>query len=175
MIVPLLLLALVQQSEAATARTAEESVTETRTLKRIPNPDRDGSSRSPLVVAAENARAARERSTKTPVKIDQQSVAKTTGRITITNPREITPPPPPATRDEAEAAQAQPKPQAKKPETKQELETRLATLRSELARVSEDAESESPQDGEQDQLVARQAKLKAEIDRVSRKLKELPR
>ena len=174
MIVPLLLLALVQQSEAASARAAEETVTETRTVKRIPNPDRDGSTRSPLVVAAENAKAARERSTKTPVKIDQQSVAKTTGRITITNPREITPPPPPPDLDEANTAQPQPKPQAKKPETKQELGSRLATLRAELARVSEDAESDSPQGGEQDQLVASQARIQAEIDRVSRKLKELP-
>jgi len=169
MITPLLLLLFVQQAPPPAA------VTENLSVRKVSNPRGDISARSPLVLAAEKAKAHRAKLAKAAVKIDQETVRTTTGRITIRNPREIPPPPEPSPRETlARQPVASQAPPGRKVETRIQLQERASKLRAEMSKVSEDSESDTPQEGEEDALAQKQRKLQDEIDAINKRLQTSP-
>jgi len=164
------MLLLAQQSPAPAA---SETVYSSPTVKKVANPRAGTSGRSPLVVAAEKAKADRAKSAKSPVKIDQETLRTTTGKLIITNPREIPDRPAPAEVPESRPLTAQPPP-ARKAVTRDQLEEKLSTLRAQMARVTYDVESDTPQDGEEDELAQEQQKIQTEIDAIRKQLAATP-
>jgi len=166
------MLLLAQQSPGPAA---SEMVYSSPTVKKVSNPRAGTSGRSPLVVAAEKTKAHRAKSARAPVKIDQETLRTTTGKLIITNPREIPDRPAPAEAPllEGRPTAAQPPP-ARKAVTRSQLEGKLSTLRAQMARVTDDVESSTPQDGEEDELAQKQQKIQTEIDAVRKQLEAMP-
>lgn len=171
MFAPLLMLLLAQQSPPSSADTAYSSPT----VKKVVSSRGVTSPRSPLVLAAEKAKADRAKSAKTPVKIDQETLRTSTGRLIMNNPRELPDAPPPidapvmASRTNATQPAI-----GRKAATRSQLEGKLSALRADAARVTEQVDSGTPQEGEEDELPQKQQKIQTEIDAVRKQLDAMP-